>query len=79
MALATVRRIITKAILFVTKAEIQEIACPKQLCVGQIAGIEAAVHAVKSLYSSTESEAVLLVDASNAINSLNRKVALAPR
>ena len=47
-----------------------------QLSAGQISGIDAAVHAVRALFQSDENEAVLLVDASNAFNSLNRQVAL---
>ena len=41
-----------------------------------ISGIEAAVHTVRSVFEYHESEAVLLVDASNAFNSLNRPMAL---
>ena len=44
------------------------------MCVGQVAGVESAVHAVQELFKV--SEAVLLVDASNAFNTLNRRVAL---
>ena len=40
---------------------------------GQISGIEAAVHTVRSVFESHASEAVLLVDASN---SFNRQIAL---
>ena len=46
--------------------DIQEAAGSVQLCAGQISGSEASVHAVCSLF-----EAVLLVYASNAFNSLN--------
>ena len=46
------------------------------MCVGQISGIEAAVHAVKTIFNSSDTEAVLLVDTTNAFNSLNRQVAL---
>ena len=46
------------------------------MCRGQISGIEAAVHAVRTAFDSSDSEAVLLVDATNAFNSLNRQVAL---
>lgn len=43
-----------------------------QLCGGQVAGIEAAVHSVRSLFTKESTEALLLVDASNAFNNLNR-------
>ena len=46
------------------------------MCGGQIAGIEAAVHATRSAFESVECEAALLVDATNAFNALNRQVAL---
>ena len=62
------RRIISKAILFVIKGDIQEAAGSCQLCGGQIVGIEAALHSVRHL----KTKAILLVDASNAFGSLNR-------
>ena len=43
-----------------------------------IAGIVAAIHAVKTSFLNDDTEAVLLVNASNAFNSLNRDAALAP-
>ena len=55
---------------------IQEAAGSLQLSAGQISGIEAAVHAVDSLFQQEETEAILLVDASIAFNSLNRLSAL---
>ena len=51
-------------------------AAARQLCGGQVAGIEAAIHSVRREFSSESAEAILLVDASNAFNSLNRKAAL---
>ncbi len=51
----------------------QEAAGPLQL---QIAGAEAAVHATREAFLNSNTEGVLLVDASNAFNSLNRQVAL---
>ena len=72
----TPRRIIAKAVLFTTKGDIQDAAGSMQLCAGQISGIETAIHAMRSIYSAKDTEAVLLVDASNAFNSLNRQVAL---
>lgn len=47
-----------------------------QLCAGQIAGIEAAINFMRESFHSESTEAVLLVDASNAFNSFNREVAL---
>ena len=70
------RRIIAKAILFVTKGDVEDAAGSTQMCAGQLAGIEAAVHAVHSIFSNAETEAILMVDASNAFNSMNRTVAL---
>ncbi len=72
----TARRIIAKAILRVTRQDIQEVAGSVQLCAGQISGTEAAVHAACTLFNKDETEAVLLVDDSNAFNSLNRQTAL---
>ena len=71
-----VRRIVGKAVLATVKMDILETAGPLQLCAGQDAGCEAAIHAMRSVFSEEGTEAVLLVDASNAFNSLNRKVAL---
>ena len=72
----TARCIIAKAILTITRGDIQEAAGSLQLCAGQLSGIEAAVHAVRTLFQRAETEAVLLVDANNAFNSLNRQTAL---
>ena len=70
------RRIISKAILFITKGDVQDAAGPLQLCAGQIAGIKAAVHFMRDTFQSGDTEALLLVDASNAFNSLNREEVL---
>ncbi len=72
----TARRIIAKAILSIARSDVQDASGCLQLCGGQISGIEAAVHAVRTAFESDENEAVLLADASNAFNSLNRQVAL---
>ena len=72
----TARRIIAKAVLHIVKTDVQDACGCVQLCGGQISGIEAAVHAVRSAFESDGNEALLLADASNAFNSLNRQVAL---
>ena len=43
-----------------------------QPCAGQT-GAESAVHAAKEIFADKECEAVLLIDASNAFNTLNRQ------
>ena len=65
-----------KAILSVVREDLQAAAGSIQLCAGQIAGIEAGVHAVQALFQKVDTEAILLVDASNAFNALNRQTAL---
>ena len=54
-----------------TRTDIQEAAGSLQLCAGQISCIKAAVHAVDALFQQDDTEAILLVDAINAFNSLN--------
>ena len=72
----TARRIIAKALLSLVGPDIQEASGCQQLCGGQIAGIEAAVHATRSAFESDDCESVLLVDATNVFNALNRMAAL---
>ena len=71
-----VRRILGKALLHIIGQDIQEVAGPLQLCAGQDSGCEAAVHALCRSFESPDCEAILLVDASNAFNLLNRQNAL---
>ena len=47
-----------------------------QLCAGQASGCEAAVHAIGDIFYEQSTDALLLVDADNAFNYLNRKVLL---
>ena len=72
----TARRIMAKAVLHTLRPDIQAATGCIQLCGGQISGIEVAVHAVKSVFDSDETQAALFVVASNAFNSLNRQTAL---
>ena len=71
-----VELLLRRLALSVIRDDLQEVAGSRQLCAGQIAGVEAAVHAVRSSFLREDTEAVLLIDASNAFNSLNRIVAL---
>ena len=72
----TSRRIIAKAILSVTRQDVQDVAGSIQLCAGQISGIEAAVYATHDIFQNDATEAIILIDASNAFNALNRQTAL---
>ncbi|CAM1325038.1 Uncharacterised protein r2_g3392 [Pycnogonum litorale] len=66
------RRIIGKLVMNVVKPDIVSATASLQVCADQEAGIEAAVHSMRQIYEDNETEAVVLVDASNAFNSVNR-------
>ena len=70
------RRIAGKVVMSVVKGDIQESVGSLQVCAGQAGGCEAAIHAMRSIYEEDESYAVLLIDAANAFNSINRAVML---
>ena len=70
------RRILCKAIASVLSMDILDSVGALQLCAGHTSGCEAAVHAVRTIFDFPETEAFLTVDATNAFNSLNRRVAL---
>ena len=50
-ACEVVRCIVAKAALYVIQDDIQAAAGPHQLCAGQVAGTEAAIHAVRSEFT----------------------------
>ena len=60
----------------VVKEDIKKAAGCLQLCAGQEAGCEAALHAMHKIFESNETEAMLIVDGENAFNSINRNVLL---
>ena len=70
------RRVIGKSIMYVAKKDVINSCSDIQMCSGRESGCEAAIHAMKEAYDSVDSECVLLVDAANAFNSLNRKATL---
>ena len=71
-----VRRIIGKAIMRSTKQDLQAAVGSLQLCAGQDAGCQAAVHAMSNIFQEESTEAMIFVDASNAFNNLNREATL---
>ena len=70
------RRIVGKAISWCLREDIQEAAGPLQVSAGVKGGAEAAIHSMKEIYELESTDAVILVDAANAFNRLNRAVAL---
>ena len=71
-----VRRIITKCVTRVTKQDIIEASGLIQVCAGLRSGPEAAIHAMHGILDADNADAMLLIDASNAFNLLNRASAL---
>ena len=71
-----IRRIIGKCVMRVTKEDVLDASGSLQVCAGLRSGSEAAVHAMYSIFEEEETDAVLLIDASNAFNALNRAAAL---
>ena len=63
----TVRRIIGRATARVLSDDIQAAAGPLQLCAGHQSGCESAVHAMHQAFDSSETEAIILVDAKKCI------------
>jgi hypothetical protein len=70
------RRIASSATMTLLKPELVAATAPLQTCAGLSGGIEASIHAMRRIYEDEETEAILLVDAANAFNALNRKAAL---
>ena len=70
------RRIVGKVIVSILQDDIITTVGPLQVCAGQESGCEAAAHAMHKMYKEEHTEAVLLVDAANGFNFVNRKVFL---
>ena len=70
--------IIGKSVINILKQDIIYASGSLQTCAGIESGIEAAVHSMATKFQEKSSEALLLVDASNAFNSMNREKSLRP-
>lgn len=57
------------------KEEIKSAAGPLQVCTGLSARAEAAIHTTSQVYEEEETYGILLIDATNALNQMNRAVA----
>jgi len=69
-------RIIGKSVMSTICESVANLVGSLQVCAGHEAGSEAAVHAMREIYNELDTEAVLLTDASNTFNTINRKVFL---
>ena len=70
------RRIVGKVISRHAAKEIKEAAGPLQTCAVHGAGAEVAIHSMKYIFEAEGTDAILLIDASNAFNRLNRAAAM---
>ena len=70
------RRIMGKCIGLVLKEDVQLAAGPLQTTSRLESGAEAAIHSMRCMFEDDRTDAVILVDARNAFNSLNCQAAL---
>ena len=70
------RRLVGNLFVGDLKQDLKDAAGPIQVCAGHKAGVEAAIHAMHFIFDEDNSQGILLIDATNAFNSLNRKVAM---
>jgi hypothetical protein len=68
--------VVGKTISWALNEDIQIAGGALQVSTGLKGGAEAAIHAMKNIFDTETTEAVILVDAENAFNKLNRRVAL---
>ena len=72
------RRIICKSVAEFTKIDLEETCSTDQLACGLKAGVEGAIQALSDVFDDNKENGcgMMLMDASNAFNSLNRETAL---
>ena len=70
------RRIAGKVTVSVLKEYVIKYTGTLQVCNGQEAGIEVAIHSMNMMYEDENTDGILLVDANNAFSSLNRQLFL---
>ena len=67
------RKIAGKVIASVLKEDVIKCTGTIQVCAGQEAGIESAIHSMNMMHEDENTDAILPVDGSNAFNYLNRQ------
>ena len=70
------RRIAAKTVMMLLKNVKPYVTGALQLTAGQDAGVEAVVHTMHQIFSGQNTKAILLIDAENAFNLIDRKVML---
>ena len=55
-----------------SKPDVIDTSDSLQLCAGHKSGSEAAIHAMHDIFHTDETDAVMLIDASNTFNAQNR-------
>ena len=72
------RRILGKVMALATGMDVEKLCGTDQLCSGLKAGIEGAVHTMRELFEENAGSGwgLLLVDAKNAFNAVNREATL---
>ena len=70
------RPIAGKVVVSTIREDITKSVGSLQICGGQEAGSEAAIHAMHEIFKKQDTEAVLLIDVTNAFNTVKRNVLL---
>ena len=70
------RRIAGKTVVSILHSDVINSVGSTQVCASHEACFKAAIHVMHSIVKEEETEAVLLVDAANILNSINRQVFL---
>ena len=71
-----IRRIMGKCVMHVTKPDVIDASGSLQVWADLKSGSEVAICAMRNIFEAEGTDAVLLIDASNALNALNRAAAL---
>ena len=71
-----IRRIMGKCVMHVTKPDVIDASGSLQVCADLKSGSEVAIYAKRNIFEADGTDAVLLIDASNALSALNRAAAL---
>ena len=59
--------------MMISKQDVMKAASSLQVCAGEVAGAEAALHAAHDIFKYHTTAAVLLVNAEKEFNTINRK------